>query len=583
MEETVKLFSRYRVPILVEKKQWETEKRNSKKKTHEEYVEELNIKNPNVEVIGKYINAKTKITHHCLIHDVYWDILPSNALKGNGCIECGNEKIRNKNIKPYEQYIEELQNIHLNISHVGRYINASTPTLHKCTIDGHEWMATPVSILQGQGCPRCANNIKWTHDKYVLEVELVNNNIEVIGEYINMKTPILHLCKKHNVKWKAQPNNILLGRGCIECGKEKIKDKFIKSHEQYINEVKEINSNIIVIGQYVNSHTPILHKCFLDGFEWTTAPTVILSGSGCPNCANNIKKTHEQYIKDIKNINPSIEVLECYINMKTPILHKCKLHNIQWKVAPISILRGSGCKQCGTEKTVEILKKTHEQYVKELKIVNPQIVVVENYINVSTSILHKCLIDNYEWYAKPNSILSGYGCPKCAGNIKKTHEEYVYELSVINPDIEVIDAYIGANIKILHRCKNDNYTWYVKPSSILSGNGCPQCRESSGERQVRQWLEKHSIKYIYQQPFNDCRDIRPLPFDFYLPDYNSCVEYDDRQHFEPIDFFGGQKEFEYTVKHDNIKNEYCKNNGISLLRIPYYKNIEEELNNFLFI
>lgn len=47
--------------------------------------------------------------------------------------------------------------------------------------------------------------------------------------------------------------------------------------------------------------------------------------------------------------------------------------------------------------------------------------------------------------------------------------------------------------------------------------------------------------------------------------------------------FGGQKGFEQRVKHDKIKNEYCKNNGISLLRISYYKNVEEELNNFLFI
>lgn len=47
--------------------------------------------------------------------------------------------------------------------------------------------------------------------------------------------------------------------------------------------------------------------------------------------------------------------------------------------------------------------------------------------------------------------------------------------------------------------------------------------------------------------------------------------------------YGGVKAFERTIKHDKMKDEYCKNNGISLLRIPYFKNVEEELNNFLFI
>lgn len=61
------------------------------------------------------------------------------------------------------------------------------------------------------------------------------------------------------------------------------------------------------------------------------------------------------------------------------------------------------------------------------------------------------------------------------------------------------------------------------------------------------------------------------------------MEYDDRQHFEPIEHFGGVEAFNRTVKHDKMKNKYCVDNGISLLRIPYYKNVEEELNNFLFI
>jgi very-short-patch-repair endonuclease len=75
--------------------------------------------------------------------------------------------------------------------------------------------------------------------------------------------------------------------------------------------------------------------------------------------------------------------------------------------------------------------------------------------------------------------------------------------------------------------------------------------------------------------------IKKLKFDFYLPNYNLCIEYDGRQHFEPIDFFGGEKNFEIIKKRDKIKNEYCLNNNIHLIRIPYneYKNINSILHN----
>lgn len=165
---------------------------------------------------------------------------------------------------------------------------------------------------------------------------------------------------------------------------------------------------------------------------------------------------------------------------------------------------------------------------------------------------------------------------------RKTHEDYVAEVTMKNPNIEVVGKYVGANEKIEHRCLICNYEWYTTPTNILSGTGCSLCHESSGERHVRQWLEKNNIVYVFQQSFKDCRDKNPLPFDFYLPYYNSCIEYDDKQHYEPIAYFGGQEKFDLQIKHDNIKNEYCKNNGLSLLRIPYFKNVEEELNNFLF-
>lgn len=300
------------------------------------------------------------------------------------------------------------------------------------------------------------------------------------------------------------------------------------------------------------------------------------------------KKTHDEYVADVARVNPNIEVVGKYISSRVCTLHKCKICGNEWMANPNGILKGKGCPLCSAN-----AMKTHEKYVEELKIKNPTVEVVGTYTGNKIPILHHCLVHDNYWNIRPSDALYGKGCSECSNdkkrlNFAKHHNEYVSQLFDINKDIEVCETYINAKTSILHKCKICGYTWYPCPTNILKNGKCPQCNESSGERQVRQWLEKYNIKYVYQMPFDACCDVKPLPFDFYLPELNICIEYDGIQHFEPVDFANKGKEWaenqlEYVRKHDKIKTDYCKNNNIKLLRIPYYANIEEELNNFLFI
>ena len=79
--------------------------------------------------------------------------------------------------------------------------------------------------------------------------------------------------------------------------------------------------------------------------------------------------------------------------------------------------------------------------------------------------------------------------------------------------------------------------------------------------------------------FKECKNIFPLPFDFYIPHKDICIEYDGEQHYKPIEYFGGVKKFKRLKRNDNIKNKYCKENNIKLIRIKYsqYKNIDKIL------
>ena len=295
------------------------------------------------------------------------------------------------------------------------------------------------------------------------------------------------------------------------------------------------------------------------------------------------KRTHNEYVLLVETINPNIEVIGEYINNRTSILHKCKIDGYIWPAIPYSILSSKGCPMCAGN-----AKRTHKQYIEDLFLVNPHIEPIEEYINTDTNILHQCKICDHIWSIKPNHTLSGHGCPMCgfknsANNNRKLQEEYVQELSFINPDIEVVGEYINYITPLLHRCKKCGNEWDAKPCHTMRGHGCSVCNESHGERKISQWLDSNNIKYIPQHRFYDCKDKYTLPFDFYIPKYNLCIEYDGRQHFEPINWFGGEESLKITQYHDEIKNNYCKDNHIILIRIAYNQNIEEELNKFLLI
>lgn len=118
-----------------------------------------------------------------------------------------------------------------------------------------------------------------------------------------------------------------------------------------------------------------------------------------------------------------------------------------------------------------------------------------------------------------------------------------------------------------------------------SGYGCPICNESIGEKNIRIFLENNGILFNQEKNFKNCIYKKYLFFDFYLPDYNICIEYDGIQHFEIVEYFGGIKTYEENLKRDKIKNEYCQSNNIHLIRISYKDNINDILNqefaNFL--
>jgi hypothetical protein len=112
---------------------------------------------------------------------------------------------------------------------------------------------------------------------------------------------------------------------------------------------------------------------------------------------------------------------------------------------------------------------------------------------------------------------------------------------------------------------------------LYNMNGCPDCNKSKGESMISIFLDKNKILYEFQKSFNGCVNKLPLRFDFYIPKYNICIEYNGEQHYKPVKYFGGVKNLEYNRKKDKIKQEFCANNRINLLIIKYDESVNEKL------
>lgn len=259
----------------------------------------------------------------------------------------------------------------------------------------------------------------------------------------------------------------------------------------------------------------------------------------------------------------------------------------------IKKLNKCACSKCAAKKSQEISKQKRidKMYQKLLDAADRKgyklLSKKEDYIDQSTYIHYQCPIHG-EKEMLSNNFLRRNCCPDC-GNISRkitkrlSVGEVKKRINSINGNILLNpEEYKGndiMNLKVRCSCGNIFYTSIAKYNKKFRCSECAKS-ESNGESLIRQYLENNKIDYIPQYKFEDCRDKNKLPFDFYLPSYNLCIEFDGEQHKRPRK---GWSDFEYVQKHDKIKTNYCIDNYIDLLRIDYNQqdNIEKILNDKL--
>ena len=353
-------------------------------------------------------------------------------------------------------------------------------------------------------------------------------------------------------------------------------------------EIEEIYSKIDLVldEEYTNMHTKINCRDN-DGYKYFSLPMDVRDGkkpfrfhSNNPYTIYNIKK----YV-EINSID--CELLDSdYLNNSTKMSWKCgcgEIYTTTWN----RFLQGqNSCRMCSIR---SIYKKDINELKKLFANRNCTLLSTECY-NMNSRLDYICNIhkeDGVQQVALRNFLYCGeigQGCKYCGwetiGKNKRAPEDYIKQLTERKGFVYIGVDYEEKSARIKYICPHHTSDG-VQFKSIASMKKsmfekCPQCTMYRGEEMIKDFLIKWNIEYVPQKRFDNCRNILPLPFDIYLPNHNLLIEYDGSQHYKPTQIGNITKEqaeekYIQTIIRDDIKTQYCKDNNIPLIRIPYWK------------
>lgn len=421
--------------------------------------------------------------------------------------------------------------------------------------------------------------------------------VELLSEYNGSTKPIkVRFTQCGHIVTINRPYNLLNGSKCVICRDHGLR----KSPQQFEKEFNRLVGNeYTLLTPYKTSRTKIKVKHNKCGNVYTVLPNRFIGGDRCPKCSSNHKLTTSEFKDRLNTKFPNkFTILGNYQGMSKKIKTLCNLCGNEWFPTPTNLLQGHGCPKCRAIKLSEsrrldkntILSRIENNFNGTIQIID-----IDNYENVNTTLQYKCLVCGNYSQASVENLLQGHGCPYCANQHRNDSKRL--NLNIVKKRIKELSS--GEYVCVGGAYKNNTSPIQLKhvecgtvftTNFLVFSNGaitCPSCRGSFGEQQIKGYLNNYtnfSYKYGYLIP--DLVDKRNLHFDFWIPEINTAIEYDGQQHFKPTQFnYRGNKEavkqYNLQKKHDKMKDNYCKEKGINLIRIRYDENIKETLDLYL--
>ena len=408
--------------------------------------------------------------------------------------------------KTHEQYVKEVERKNNKVIIIGTYSGATNYIKAKCKRCGNEWDAKAYSLLSGRACPKCKplrgieNNKgktrKKSHNQFLKELNKVDKSIIVKSKYKSHHDCVKCLCKRCGNEWEAMAYSLLQGHGCPRCAKsgtsfmeQFIRLSFVKklSKEAVLSrDKKTIGMELdIVIPKYKIAIEPgnwQLHKksinrdkkkrerCLEKGIKLITIYDRFPSNESIPFNDNCIVNENDYNNSDHSEIQSLVKKLFTICDIK------CNFTDADWN-------------EIETNSYKLAKAKTHQDFIKEMEIIHPNIHVIGKYENANRRIKVRCKECGYEWNGVPANMLSGDGCRKCG--FKRAHEKRIKDGSLVkrkieeaNPDIEVIGEYKGRHLPLKARCKICGYEWSPTAASLLRGSN------HKGSRKIHKMCKK---------------------------------------------------------------------------------------------
>lgn len=288
-------------------------------------------------------------------------------------------------------------------------------------------------------------------------------------------------------------------------------------------------------------------------------------------------KTHEAFVLEVFEVlGNEYEVVGKYTNARTKVAMKHKECGRIYESMPRSILRGSGCNYPDCKYKNRAM--SHDDFIHRFQErANGEYELLSAYKDSRSNITLKHTPCGEVFDIRANSFIQGVGCRTCGLKVQLNNNFSDEVAELTNGRFAVVGDYMNSRTKVQVKHLECGLITEVFPTDFKNRLACKHCSMSYGEIQIRKFLEDNQVKFRQEYKFDDLIHKSALRFDFAIFDEDriSClVEFDGVQHYQPIERFGGKQTFEQTKIRDELKNKYCKENGITLVRIPYYKKKE---------
>ena len=334
---------------------------------------------------------------------------------------------------------------------------------------------------------------------------------------------------------------------------------------------------------YLSNRKRVIIICPEHG-RFEQLPTNHLRGNGCAKCSGK-DPAHSKisFIDRSNKIHGDKYDYEktIYISANQKVIITCPTHG-NFSQTPATHIQGGGCKKCASEKTNKANTYTSDEFITQATSIHDNLYSYDKveYINCGAKIIITCPLHG-DFQQNPRNHLSGKGCVKCgilknSDSCRTLQADFVTRANKIHSNYYSYAAvtYTGNNETVTITCPKHG-DFLQTPHHHTAGSGCPKCRMSHGEREITFYLSEHKIAFCAQHKIPECKNKRPLPFDFAV--FNdtkliALIEYHGRQHYSKIPLWHRKaKSFEDSLCRDKIKFDYCNMNNIPLLIIPYYE------------